>query len=67
MGARILWWNYRKCETPAMRVYAGQIDPNNPSHFTIRYEAWGQQDVLDCWLDDRDEVTYKPRNFPTPR
>jgi hypothetical protein len=34
-----------------LRIYAGQIDPADPSHFTIRYEQWGQTDVVDGRLD----------------
>jgi hypothetical protein len=34
-----------------LRIYAGQIDPTDPSHFTIRYEQWGQTDVVDGRLD----------------
>jgi hypothetical protein len=52
---------------PNMRIYAGQIDPNDPSHFTIRYEMWGQTDVLDGYLDDNDRVTLKPRQLPEDR
>jgi hypothetical protein len=52
---------------PKMRMYAGQIDPNDASHFTIRYEIWGQSDVLDGYLDDKDQVTLKPRQLPVDR
>jgi len=52
---------------PRMRMYAGQIDPNDASHFTIRYEMWGQSDVLDGFLDDKDQVTLKPRQLPVDR
>jgi len=49
---------------PMVRMYAGQIDPNDPSHFTIRYEMWGQTDTLDGRLDDNDDVTLTPRKLP---
>jgi hypothetical protein len=49
---------------PRVRVYAGQIDPQDASHFTIRYEMWGQSDVLDGWLNDHDAVRLQQRNPP---
>jgi hypothetical protein len=44
---------------------AGQPDPVDPSHFTIRYQMWGQDDVLDGRLNDDDSVTLTPRHAPT--
>jgi hypothetical protein len=49
---------------PLVRVYAGQPDPNDPVHFTVRYQIWGQEDVLDGRLQDDDEVTLTPRHLP---
>jgi hypothetical protein len=49
---------------PLVRVYIGQSDPNDPSHFTIRYQMWGQDDVLDGRLQDDDQVTLTPRRLP---
>jgi hypothetical protein len=49
---------------PLIRVYAGQPDPNDPAHFTIRYQMWGQEDLLDGRLLDDDQVTLKPRKLP---
>lgn len=49
---------------PLLRIYAGQPDPADPSHFTIRYQMWGQQDILDGRLDDTDHVYLKPRKNP---
>ena len=31
----------RPMNPPNLRIYAGQIDPKDASHFTIRYRAWG--------------------------
>jgi hypothetical protein len=48
-------------------VFAGQPDPSDPAHFTIGYQIWGQQDVLDGRLQDDDQVTLLPRhptNYP---
>ncbi|HTW95551.1 MAG TPA: hypothetical protein VMD30_12190 [Tepidisphaeraceae bacterium] len=49
---------------PFVRIYAGQCDPNDPAHFTIRYQMWGQEDTLDGRLLDSDQVTLTPRNSP---
>jgi hypothetical protein len=51
---------------PLVRVYAGQIDGADSAHFTIRYQMWGQEDVLDGRLMDDDSITLTPRNPPKP-
>jgi len=55
---RTLW------HAPQLRVYAGQPDPNDPAHFTIRYQMWGQEDVLDGRLNDDETITLSPRKPP---
>ncbi len=63
-------WNgdIRNSHSPQnLRIYAGQLDPADPSHFTIRYEQWGQSDILDGWLDDNGGgIHVAPRNRPLP-
>ena len=49
---------------PLVRMYGGQPDPADPSHFTVRYQMWGKEDVIDGRLDDQDQVTLIPRNPP---
>jgi hypothetical protein len=49
---------------PLVRIFAGQPDPNDPGHFTIRYRMWGQEDVLDGRLLDNDQVTLMSRKQP---
>jgi hypothetical protein len=49
---------------PLVRIFAGQPDPNDPAHFTIRYRMWGQEDVLDGRLLDNDRVTLTFRKEP---
>jgi hypothetical protein len=49
---------------PLVHIFAGQPDPNDPSHFTIRYRIWGQEDVLDGRLLDNDQVTLTARKQP---
>ena len=43
------------------RAYAGQVDPVDASHFTVRYEMSGTSHILDGWLRDNDHVELKPR------
>lgn len=49
---------------PLVRIFAGQTDPNDPAHFTIRYRMWGQEDVVDGRLLDNDRVTLTFRKAP---
>jgi hypothetical protein len=37
------------CNRPGLpiRFFAGQPDPNDPSHFTLRYELSGQPGIID--------------------
>jgi hypothetical protein len=49
---------------PVVRIFAGQPDPNDPAHFTIRYRMWGQEDVVDGRLQDDDRVTLTFRKEP---
>jgi hypothetical protein len=49
---------------PLVRVYAGQPDPTDSSHFTVRYRIWGQEDLLDGRLQDDDTITLTPRHPP---
>jgi hypothetical protein len=44
-----------------LRVFAGQIDPSDTSHFTIAYELDGQSSVIDGWLLASGTVRLKPR------
>jgi hypothetical protein len=57
--------NHQPRVPPNIRIYAGQADPADPSHFTIRYQMWGQEDILDGRLDGHDNVTLTPRHPPT--
>jgi hypothetical protein len=38
-----------------LRIYAGQPDPKDPSHFTIDYEIAGRRGTIDGYLRDRTE------------
>jgi hypothetical protein len=55
---------YAPKKPPVVRIYAGQPDPNDASHFTIAYQMWGQSDTIDGRLLDNDSVTMTPRHPP---
>lgn len=45
-----------------LRIYAGQPDPNDPTHFTVRYEEAGETTILHGYINDhaRIEFSRKP-------
>jgi hypothetical protein len=49
-----------------IRIFAGQLDPADPSHFTVRYEQQGHTETVDGNLDDAGHVTLTRRQ-PPPR
>jgi hypothetical protein len=40
----------RAAATKPIRIYAGQVDPTNSAHFTIRYDLSGSTTTLNGWL-----------------
>lgn len=44
-----------------LRVFFGQVDPSDPSHFTIGYEFDGKPGVFDGWLKADGSVDLEPR------
>ncbi len=48
--------------TDRLRVFAGQPDPNDASHFTIEYDLNGTRHVLDGWLVDEATIKIEERN-----
>lgn len=52
---------------PDTRVYAGRVDPADPSHFTIEYEMWGQREVLDGRIDNEGVVRVVTRKPPAAK
>jgi hypothetical protein len=52
-----------------LKIYTGQPDPVDASHFMIRYEAYGNEKILDCWLQPDDSVKVvlrQPTDAKTP-
>jgi len=56
------------CHTyESLRLFAGLPDPNDCSHFTIRYSAGVRSGVIDGWLtDDGNHVKLVARDEPPP-
>ena len=44
-----------------VRFFAGQPDPDDASHFTIRYQADGREGIIDGWMKD-DGLHLRPRD-----
>lgn len=47
-----------------VRIFAGQADPSDRSHFTLDYEIDGERGVLDGYLQDDLTVLFKLRDGP---
>lgn len=52
--------------SPKLKIFAGQIDSSDPSHFTIGYEMYGQPGIVDGWLRKYDQVEIHVRTGPPP-
>lgn len=50
-----------------LRFFAGQADPNDPSHFTIDYEVGGVRNTIDGYLTDDDFLRILPRGGTVDR
>ena len=48
-----------------LRIFSGQPDPKDESHFTIDYELDGNPDVIDGWLLRDQTVVLQPRSGRT--
>lgn len=48
------------------RLYAGQVDPTNPSHFTIAFDYPDHSGTIDGWLQPNDSILFELRD-PLPR
>lgn len=45
-----------------LRLYAGQVDPRDKSHFTIDYVFGTRRGILDGWLLDDERLRFEPRD-----
>jgi hypothetical protein len=45
----------------SVRYFAGQVESDDPSHFSIAYETDGKRSVIDGWLMDDDTVKLEKR------
>lgn len=57
---RIYAMGLRLEPTDEVRIYAGQADPNDSSHFTIRFMLNGTAGMIDGWIRADDTVSMKP-------
>jgi hypothetical protein len=48
-----------------LRLYAGQADPRDDSHFTIPFETPSGNQVIDGWLKPDDTISLQVRKTPT--
>ena len=44
-----------------VRYFAGQVEPDDASHFSIAYEIDGKREVIDGWLMDDDTIKLEKR------
>jgi len=44
-----------------LRVYAGQVDPADPTHFSVRFQRGQESGVIDGYLKDDESVSLKVR------
>jgi len=50
--------------SPALRIFGGRADPNDPSRFTVDYEDWYGRSTIEGKLGDDDIV--RLRTIPGP-
>lgn len=47
-----------------IRIFAGQRDPQDPSRFSIRYQAQGQEGFIDGWIANNGSINLQFRGPP---
>ena len=50
----------------SIRIYAGQPDPADPTHFTINYETNGRKMMVDGWLRNDDKIDFSMHGISLP-
>jgi hypothetical protein len=43
------------------KIYAGQLDPSDPSHLTVDYQIDGQRHTCDAWLNNQGQLLLSVR------
>jgi hypothetical protein len=51
----------------SLRFFAGQPEPDDESHFTIRYETTEGSGTIDGWLMPDDSVKFQIRDGPATK
>jgi hypothetical protein len=52
---------YGFLDRPGFHLHAGQIDPANPSHFTIAFDYPDHSGTIDGWLQPNDSILFERR------
>lgn len=55
------WYIVTRKDSRSLRLYAGQSDPVDPTHFTIRFAYLDHEGILDGWLQANDTILLEPR------
>ena len=58
---RVQSLNLRLQDSDPVHCYAGQADPADPSHFTVKCEVKDRSIIIDGWLQNDDTVKLEPR------
>jgi hypothetical protein len=45
----------------SLKIFAGQIDPNDASHFTFNYDLNGYDQTCDAWLNNSNQLIVSTR------
>lgn len=48
----------------SVKLFCGQPDPDDASHFTFRYKVDGAAGTIDAWLQDDDTIKFQVRDGP---
>jgi hypothetical protein len=57
-------------DTEQLKIFAGQIDPADPSHLTFDYELSSsatELGTIDCWLNSNDTVKFRQTVRKSPK
>ena len=63
-GHDALYSVFDRADNSSLRLFAGQVDLNDKSHFTLKYECSSGSGVIDGWLRDEDYVVFRTLSGP---